>query len=203
MVQQNLVHGESWGFPHIQAARSIFNVDSTLKFISGLSKYDNMCAHTYKVKKDGEYKILKLSTGLRDVGGINKEWKVLNALKGLEGIPKPERFYDLSYFDISKFYKGFLKEFIEGEETYKDSFEETEEYWEMIRTKLEKIIREIHKAGFSNLDIHTANIVINENDDPFIIDLGLASTRWSLSYLVGKNKDLKRVEIFRPRVYKY
>lgn len=92
---------------------------------------------------------------------IFREFKIINKLKGITGIPEdafPVDEYSLAY----RFIEGtnLRKAISEGRKISKNFFE-----------KLEDTVRQIHKRGIVHLDLRNAeNIIISQQDEPFIVD---------------------------------
>ncbi|SVA51115.1 uncharacterized protein METZ01_LOCUS103969 [marine metagenome] len=107
---------------------------------------------------------------------IQHEYKIYQRLEGIAGIPKC---YGLS--DDG----SLILEYIDG-----DSYREKEyilENRDQFFVDLLALILSIHKAGVSHGDLKRKdNILIGENDQPYLIDFGTAMS------LNSKNKFIKR-----------
>ncbi|MCX8116821.1 MAG: hypothetical protein N3G78_02670 [Desulfobacterota bacterium] len=88
---------------------------------------------------------------------IEKEWKIYQRLKGLEGIPQPiER--------IDRF--AFAMEYIPGKAIGRGERLSPSFFW-----RLERILREVHARGVVHLDLrHKGNILVSDEGKPFLID---------------------------------
>lgn len=93
-----------------------------------------------------------------------REWHVLTALKGLEGIPKP---IARPTADV------IVMEFKPGRKV------DDLETWEMPEgavEKLEHLVREMHSRGVTHGDLHSHNILVDEEGNVSLIDWATAST---------------------------
>lgn len=88
---------------------------------------------------------------------IEKEWKIYQRLKGVEGIPQPiER--------IDRF--AFAMEYIPGRAINRHESLSTSFF-----SELERVLRAIHAKGVVHLDLrHKGNILITEEGKPCLID---------------------------------
>jgi predicted Ser/Thr protein kinase len=88
---------------------------------------------------------------------IHKEWKIYSLLRGVRGVPQ-------AFERIDRF--AFVMEFVSGRpiqrgETLQPSF----------FSRLEQVLREIHKRGVVHLDLrHKGNILVSDSGEPFLID---------------------------------
>lgn len=98
---------------------------------------------------------------------IEKEWRIYQRLKGLEGVPQP-------ISRIDRF--AFAMEYIPGRpigrgEALSASF----------FCQLEKIMNAVHSRGVLHLDLrHKGNILVSEEGNPYLIDFNS-----SFSFKVG------------------
>lgn len=149
-------------------------------FLSALSCY------VYKVLgEDNNHQIAKMA--VRDSWGVahvSKENQVLEILSGensLEGIPKKTMFeicdksYGASRFSETRI-AVLVKEYIDGKlMSDGDGINKQEQ------KALRRLIEQIHQIGMVNLDIKSNNIVISNQGQPYIIDLGTVNFRNQIS----------------------
>ena len=141
--------------------------------------------------------IIKMSKDKWTHNHISREHEVLVQAKGLECLPELKQFYDdqeqrLQGLSVKKpifaikrndhIYSltALVKEFIpkiEHTSTYYDPYVKLDSYAAKV---LEENVRELHKMGFTCLDLTEPNIIIDPKRMPHIIDTGYAETEKTL-----------------------
>ncbi len=103
---------------------------------------------------------------------VQNEKRALEHLAGIKGIPQ----LYVSYGNNTKIksnYAALLKQYIDGEEEASHKSRSLE-----LQKNMERLIREITKRGAVLLqgiiEYRSANIIIDKNDQPWLIDLGLS-----------------------------
>ncbi|MFH1589013.1 MAG: hypothetical protein ABIB43_00405 [archaeon] len=159
----------------------------------------------YLVKENNSnkevFRTLKIATDSRTSGyrHILTENKVLDGLKKVNGVAKK---IDYKHILISRNNALVLvKEFIEGETL----FDKYCKFDKQQQKSLEQTVNSIHRVGFAQLDLKSQNIVIADNKKPYLIDLGTAVSRKSMSPVAFANyekKDIERLEnIFKDMYF--
>jgi len=101
---------------------------------------------------------------------LNREIKALKRLKNVDGIPRLLGPYGQD---------GFVMELIEGLHPTKEQFRQSE----TLDSKLQNLLRGMHKAGVTHNDVRMKNIIISDNDELFMID-------YAASFIVGDKSSL-------------
>ncbi len=100
---------------------------------------------------------------------LNREIKALQRLKNVDGIPRLLGRYGED---------GFVMELINGQHPSRQQFRDSE----ILDTKLQKLLNDMHQAGVTHNDVRMKNIIISDNNELFMID-------YAAAFIVGDKSD--------------
>jgi len=114
------------------------------------------------VKYQGIEYIFKSALRILDNELLPNEARILRDLKDVKGIT-----HLIQTYKTKKHLKAILKEFFPGRKLGAEEKIKSE----LLQKKLEDTIREIHEAGYAQLDIHEGNIIISyDQEDVCFVD---------------------------------
>ncbi len=153
------------------------------------------CA-VYKAKKSGSWRSVKLPSSSTMINSIRREANTLSSLQGMRNITHMVDYHHSLPFDIildEEDRRAWGEDKVENPTMLEKEYVEgtlwgdlTLSKRKLLLARVKEIVRELHGRGFANLDLaEPTNILVTEDDEPYIIDLGSAVHVSSFEYNPG------------------
>ncbi|MEK6939928.1 MAG: hypothetical protein AABX31_04320 [Nanoarchaeota archaeon] len=155
-------------------------------------------ASVYKVQKGSEVSVakagVKKESALLDeiYRDLVRERLVLEKTAKIPGIVRQQAYHrtKFNHFDVAV----LVRDYIEGKMLGEDQGLNQRQCEILGRT-----VKAVHSIGVASLDIKSANIVVDGEGFPYLIDLGTALFAGKNKYLKGVDEDLEKLNFFCRR----